>query len=61
MEPLVKYEGNPSRKVDWESEFHGPGHSSVALDEDQTMWMFYHTKVEPSVGGSRRIRASLLL
>jgi len=60
MEPLVKYEGNPIRKVDWENEFYGPGHNSVVADASRTMWMFYHTKVEPSVGWERVVRMNEL-
>ena len=60
MGPFEKYEGNPILHVDWEHEFYGPGHNSVVTDDQGTMWMFYHTKVEPTIGWERVVRKNKL-
>ena len=54
--PYVKYGENPILAADNENEFYGPGHHSVVADEDQNLWMFYHTKVAPTVSWSRKVR-----
>lgn len=54
--PFVKYENNPILRADNDYDFFGPGHHSVVPDENQNLWMFYHTKIEPTEGWSRKVR-----
>ncbi|MCB9477709.1 MAG: family 43 glycosylhydrolase [Deltaproteobacteria bacterium] len=60
MGPFEKFEGNPFFSTDEEAGIYGPGHHSVATDENGDMWIFYHTKISAEKGEGRRIRVNQL-